>query len=152
MELVPIASPIKTRDEESLMKSRLAFAVLLLASLAQAQDPKKYRTGQLLQMESLQCTVFENPSSNANAADATICQEYVVQGDDVLFHLRPKDTKHPALLPIGKEVGYRIDEDRFFLHTSTDGKKEREYLVVSIESRGSSTSPVQTAMKVNHLQ
>jgi hypothetical protein len=152
MELVPIASPIKTRDEESLMKSRLAFAVLLLASLAQAQDPKKYRTGRLLQMESLQCTVFENPSSNANAADATICQEYVVQGDDVLFHLRPKDTKHPALLPIGKEVGYRIDEDRFFLHTSTDGKKEREYLVVSIESRGSSTSPVQTAMKVNHLQ
>jgi hypothetical protein len=134
------------------MKSRLAFAILLLASLAQAQDPKKYRTGQLLQMESLQCTVFENPSSNANAADATICQEYVVQGDDVLFHLRPKDTKHPALLPIGKEVGYRIDEDRFFLRTSTDGKKEREYLVVSIESRGSSASPMQTAMRVNHLQ
>ena len=134
------------------MKSRLAFAVLLLASLAQAQDPKKYRTGQLLQMESLQCTVFENPNSGANAADATICQEYVVQGDDVLFHLRPKDTKHPVLLPVGKEVAYRIEEDRFFLRTSTDGKKEREYLVVSIEPRGSSDSTVQTAMKINHLQ
>jgi hypothetical protein len=47
MELVPIASH-KTRDEESFMKSRLAFAVLLFVSLAQAQDPKKYRTGQLL--------------------------------------------------------------------------------------------------------
>ena len=151
MELVPIASH-KTGDEESFMKSRLAFAVLLLASLAQAQDAKKYRTGQLLQMESLQCTVFENPSSAANAADATICQEYVVQGDDVLFHLRPKDTKHAVLLPVGKEVGYRIDEDRFFLRTSTDGKKEREYLVVSIESRGRSDSTVQTAMKLNHLQ
>jgi hypothetical protein len=134
------------------MKFRLAFAVLLFASLAQAQDPKKYRTGQLLQMESLQCTVFENPSSSANAADATICQEYVVQGDDVLFHLRPKDTKHAVLLPVGKEVGYRIDEDRFFLPTSTDGKKEREYLVVSLEPRGRSDSTVQTAMKVNHLQ
>jgi len=133
------------------MKSRLAFAVLLLASLAQAQDPKKYRTGQLLQMESLQCTVFENPSSAANATDATICEEYVVQGDDVLFHLRPKDTKHAVLLPVGKEVGYRIDEDRFFLR-STDGKKEREYLVVSMERRGQSDSTVRTAMKVNHLQ
>ena len=133
------------------MKSRLAFAVLLLASLAQAQDPKKYRTGQLLQMESLQCTVFENPSSAANATDATICEEYVVQGDDVLFHLRPKDTKHAVLLPVGKEVGYRIDEDRFFLR-STDGKKEREYLVVSMERRGQSDSTVRTAMKLNHLQ
>jgi len=134
------------------MKSRLAFAVLLFASLAQAQDPKKYRTGQLLQMESLQCTVFENPSSNANAADATICQEYVVQGDDVLFHLRPKDTKHTVLLPVDKEVAYRIEEDRFFLRTSTDGKKEREYLVVSMEPHGQPDSTVQTAMKLNHLQ
>jgi len=134
------------------MKSRLAFAVLLFASLAQAQDPKKYRTGQLLQMESLQCTVFENPSSSANAADATICQEYVVQGDDVLFHLRPKDTKRPALLPVGKEVAYRIEEDRFFLRTGTDGKKEREYLVVSMEPHGQPDSTVQTAMKINHLQ
>jgi len=134
------------------MKSKLALAALLLTSLAQAQEPKKYRTGQLLQMESLQCTVFENPSSDAKAADATICQEYVVQGDDVLFHLRPKDTKHPVLLPVGKEVGYRIDEERFFLRVSTNNKKEREYLVVSMEPREKSEAAVQTAMKVNHLQ
>ena len=90
--------------------------------------------------------------STPNAADATVCQEYVVQGDDVLFHLRPKDTKHAVLLPVGKEVAYRIEQDRFFLHTSTDGKKEREYLVVSMEPRAQSDSTVQTAMKLNHLQ
>ena len=112
------------------MKSKLAFAVLLLASVAHAQDPKKYRAGQLLQMESLQCTVFENPNPSPDATDSTLCQEYVVQGDDILFHLRPKDTKHPVLLPVGKEINYRIEEDRFFLRTGAEGKKEHEYVVV----------------------
>ncbi len=132
------------------MKSNLALAALLLASLVQAQEPKKYHTGQLLQMESLQCTVFENAS--ANASDSAVCHEYVLQGDDVLFHLRAKDLKHVVLLPVGKEVGYRIEEDRFFLRVGTSDKKEHEYMVVSMEPRDLSKPSVQTAMKVNHLQ
>src|SRR5882762_8629836 len=114
------------------MKRKLALTALLLASLAQAQEPKKYHTGQLLQMESLQCTVFENSSSDANATDSAMCREYVLQGDSVLFHLRAKDAKHPVLLPVGKGVGYRIEEHRFFLHLGGD-KKEHEYLVLSME-------------------
>ncbi|MGC2197576.1 MAG: hypothetical protein WA628_23090 [Terriglobales bacterium] len=132
------------------MKSKLALAALLLASLAQAQEPKKYHTGQLLQMESLQCTVFENPS--ANVSDSAVCHEYVLQGDDVLFHLRAKDAKHFVLLPVGKEVGYRTEEDRFFLRLGAGDKKEHEYLVVSMEPRDKSEAGVQTALKVNHLQ
>lgn len=134
------------------MKSNLALAVLLAASLAHAEEPKKYHAGQLLQMESLQCTVFENQASGADATDTTVCQEYVLQGDDVLFHLRAKDTKHPLLLPVGKEVNYRIEDARFFLRLATGDRKEHEYLVVSMEPRDKSSSGVQTAMKVNHLQ
>ncbi len=134
------------------MKLKLALAALLLASLAQAREPQKYHTGQLLQMESLQCTVFENPSSDAQASDSTLCQEYVLQGEDVLFHLRAKDVKHPLLLPIGKAVSYRVEEDRFFLRLGTGDKKEHEYLVLSMERRDKSGAALQTAMKVNHLQ
>jgi hypothetical protein len=134
------------------MKLKLALAVVLLASLAQGQEPKKYHTGQLLQMESLQCTVFENPSSGANATDSAMCQEYVLQGGNVLFHLRAKDAKHPVLLPVGKEVAYRIEEDRFFLHLGAGHKKDHEYVVLSMEPREKSDVAVQTAMKVNHLQ
>ena len=47
----------------------MALAVLMLATLAQAQEPKKYHTGQLLQMESLQCTVFVNASHETDATD-----------------------------------------------------------------------------------
>lgn len=134
------------------MKTKMALAVLLLATMAQAQEPKKYHTGQLLQMESLQCTVFENASHETDAADKTLCQEYVLQGDNALFHLRAKDAKHPLLLPVGKDVDYRLEEDRFYLHVAANDKKDHEYLVVSMEPREKPTPAVQTAMKVNHLQ
>jgi hypothetical protein len=134
------------------MKINLALAVLLLASVAQAQEPKKYHTGQLLQMESLQCTVFENASHEADATDKTLCQEYVLQGDDVLFHLRAKDAKHPVMLPVGKGVDYRIEEDRFYLHLTASDRKEHEYVVLSMEPKEKSAPMVQTAMKINHLQ
>ena len=133
------------------MKTKMVLAVLLLASMAQAQEPKKYHTGQLLQMESLQCTVFENASHETDAADTTLCQEYVLQGDDVLFHLRAKDAKHPVLLPVGKDVDYRVEEDRFYLHLTRTDRKEHQYLVLSMEPREKVTQAVQTA-KVNHLQ
>ena len=132
------------------MTPKLALAALLLASLVHAQDTKKYHNGQLLQMESLECTVFENPS--ANASDSVVCQEYVLQGDEILFHLRAKDVKHTVLLPVGKEVGYRIEEDRFYLRLGAGDKKEHEYRVVAMEPRDKSGSSVQTALKVNHLQ
>ena len=120
------------------MKLKLALAALLLVTLAQAE------------MESLQCTVFENQS--ANASDSALCHEYVLQGDDLLFHLRAKDVRRPVLLPVGKEVGYRMEEDRFYLRLAASDKKEHEYLVLSIEPREKSEARVQTALKVNHLQ
>ena len=134
------------------MKTNLAIAVLLLAYSAQAQELKKYHTGQMLQMESLQCTVFANASHETDATDKTLCQEYVLQGDTVLFHLRAKDAKHPVLLPVGKNVDYRTEEDRFYLRLAANDRKEHEYLVLSMEPRDKSAPAVQTAMKVNHLQ
>lgn len=132
------------------MKLKLALAALLLVTQAQAEDAKKYHNGKLLQMESLQCTVFENQS--ANASDSALCHEYVLQGDDLLFHLRAKDVRRPVLLPVGKQVGYRMEEDRFYLRLAASDKKEHEYLVLSIEPREKSEARVQTALKVNHLQ
>ena len=133
------------------MKPRLVLVVSLLSLMAQAQEPKKYHSGQLLQMESLQCTVFENPNPDPKSADAVTCQEYVLQGDAVLFHLRAKDLKHPILLPIGKDVSYRTEEDRFFVKLNGD-RREHEYQVVSMEQRDKADAPVQSAMKINHLQ
>jgi len=133
------------------MKPKLVLAVSLLSVMAQAQEPKKYHSGQLLQMESLQCTVYENASPDPHATDAVTCQEYVLRGEDVLFHLRAKDLKHPILLPIGKEVTYRTEEDRFFVKLNGD-RREHEYQVVSMEQREKADATVQSVLKINHLQ
>jgi len=137
------------------MGRKLVLAVVLVASMAQAQEPKKYHTGRLLQMESLQCTVFENLKAGAQEPDSALCQEYVLKGDEVLFHLRAKDTKHPLLLPIGKDVEYRIEEDRFFLRLEAgekSEKKDHEYAVLSMEPSDKPAASTETAMKINHLQ
>lgn len=134
---------------------KLALAALLLVSMAQAQEPKKYHTGRLLQMESLQCTVFENPKAGDKEPDSALCQEYVLQGEEVLFHLRAKDAKHPLLLPVGKDMEYRIEEDRFFLRLEAGekgDKKDHEYAVLSMEPADKPAATTQTAMKINHLQ
>jgi hypothetical protein len=134
------------------MRSRLVLAVILITSLTRGEEPKKYRHGQLLETESLQCTVLQSSTSEVNAADSTICEEYVLEGEDVLFHLRAKDTKHPVLLPVGKEVSYRMEADRLFLRLTHNDRKEHEYLVVAMEPREKSEVPVQSARRANHLR
>jgi hypothetical protein len=106
-------------------------------------------------MESLQCTVFENLKASDKEPDSALCQEYVLKGEDVLFHLRAKDTKHPLLLPVGKDMEYRIEEDRFFLRLEAGekgDKKDHEYAVLSMEPADKPAATTQTAMKINHLQ
>jgi len=130
-----------------LMTYRMLATVLVLACMGQAQTPPKYHTGKLLQMESVQCVVFEGQHGSGSAGIAN-CQEYVLQADEVLFHFRSRDPKRPALLPVGEMAQYRIEEGHFFLRA---GGHEREYSVVSMEPRESAAAPVKSA-KVNHLQ
>lgn len=134
------------------MGKRVALTILLLASLARAEEPKKYHSGQLLQTESLECTVFQSSNSDLKTADSAICQEYVLEGEDILFHLRAKDRRHSVLLPVGRQVRYRMEEDRFFLLLAGNDRKEHEYLVVAVEPREKSEPPKHTASTVNHLE
>jgi len=62
-----------------------------------------------------------------------LCQEYVLRSDRVLYRIRPRDEKHPVLLPIGEDADFRIQKDRLFLKvTEFDNGKEKDYNVVSM--------------------
>jgi len=62
-----------------------------------------------------------------------LCQEYILRGERVLYRIRPRDEKHPVLLPIGEDADFRIEKDRLFLKvTEFDNGKERDYNVVSM--------------------
>ena len=60
-----------------------------------------------------------------------LCQEYVLETAKVVYHIRPKDDKHPALLPIGEKAQFRIDKDMMKLRVEDADDKERDYVVRS---------------------
>jgi hypothetical protein len=127
--------------------TRLLTIMLALTCLAQAQAPSKYHTGKLLQMESVQCVVAEAQHATAPASTVN-CEEYVLEGEGVLFHFRARDPKHPVRLPVGHTAQYRIVQGHFLLRVD---RTEQEFVVVSMEPRESMAAPVRSA-RVNHLQ
>jgi len=68
---------------------------------------------------------------------ALLCQEYVLQSDTVIYRIRPRDEKHPVLLPVGQQTQFRIQRDKMLLQVEDLDAKEREYSVVSMTARQS---------------
>src|SRR5205807_2607533 len=54
-----------------------------------------------------------------------LCQEYVLQTNRVVYRIRPKDDKHPALLPIGETAQFRIHKDKLILRVAESGGKKK---------------------------
>jgi hypothetical protein len=67
--------------------------------------------------------------------EQVLCQEYVLQGDRIVYHIRPTDSKHPQLLPVGDNVQYRTHKDKMYVLNSEGDTKEREYSVISMQIR-----------------
>jgi hypothetical protein len=70
-----------------------------------------------------------------------LCQEYLLQTNRIIYRIRPKDDKHPALLPVGEKAQFHIEKDHMKLRVEDLDDKEREYVVVSMTPR----AEVQTA-------
>jgi hypothetical protein len=122
------------------------MSVIVLASLAQAKEPRHYQTGTLLQMDSAECGVDENSGKSVigelvgtdsahKKSKALLCQEYLLQTDTLIYRIRPRDEKHPVLLPVGQKAQFRIHKDKMLLRVEDADGKEREYSVVSMTPR-----------------
>src|SRR5690348_3671687 len=119
-----------------------ALTAIVLSPAAQAKE-KHYQSGKLLRMDSVPCGMDQkNGKSLAGEMLGTdsahmktkelLCQEYVLQTDKIVYHIRPKDDKHPALLPIGEKAQFRLDKDKMVLRVEDLDDKDREYFVVSM--------------------
>jgi hypothetical protein len=128
----------------------LVLASLLLAATAYAKEPKTYQDGKLLQMDSVQCGTDEN--AKKGKTHDLLCQEYAVETDQVVYRVRPRDEKHPVLLPIGQNAQFRLEKNKMLLRVESLDNKEREYVVVSIKPRADSTAADATPARLNHLQ
>lgn len=137
--------------------------VLGLAVAAYAKEPKPYQTGKLLQMDSVQCGVAEKDGksfagemlgtdSGSKKTHELLCQEYVLQSERTIFRIRPRDEKHPVLLPVGDQAQFRLEKDKMVLRVEDLDNKDRDYIVVSMTPRTDSSSADATPARLNHLQ
>lgn len=124
----------------------LVALVLVVCALAQAKDAKFYQKGTLTQMEAVSCGYEEKDGKGIAGAligsdsehkktHETLCQEYVLRSDRMLYRIRSKDEKHPVLLPVGDSVQFRIKKDRMLLLAPEVDNKEREFFVTSMTPR-----------------
>jgi hypothetical protein len=125
-----------------------AVAILLvgIAFAAHAKDAPSYDKGVLVQMDSSACgyaekdgktvagQIFGTDGQHKNTKEV-LCQEYMLQTDRITYRIRPKDDKHPVLLPVGETAQFRIHKDKLLLRVPEADGKEREYLVLSMTPR-----------------
>lgn len=138
------------------IKKMTLAACLVLAGTCAAKE-HDYQKGTLLKMDSTSCGMQEKGSKSVTGellgtdgqskkTQEMLCQEYVLQSDRVVYRIRPKDDKHPALLPIGETAQFRIQKDKLILKVAEGSDdKEREYIVVSMTPRPD--APPQVASK-----
>ena len=131
---------------------RIALFALLGASFAYARDQRAPQSGTLLQMDSVECGTDQKSAKSITGEiigtdsahqkmHTLLCQEYLLQTDRLIYRIRPKDDKHPALLPVGEKAQFHIEKDHMKLRVEDLDDKEREYVVVSMSPR----AEVQTA-------
>ena len=136
------------------MKYTLVFA-LLCGSLLFAKNRPQPQSGSILQMDSVQCGTDQKSdksfageligTDNAHQKMHTLlCQEYVVQTDRIVYRIRPRDDKHPMLLPVGEQAQFYIEKDYMKLRVEDLDGKEREYVLVTMTPRA------QTQTAENH--
>ncbi len=139
------------------MRVRLVLGVVLLASVVYAKEPKPHQSGKLLQMESVACGVDENSGKSVvgeligtdsahKKTHEMLCQEYVLQSEKIIYRIRPRDEKHPVLLPVGEQAQFRMQKDKMILRVEDLDDKDREYNVVSMTPR-EDAGPEKAALK-----
>src|ERR1700685_2651277 len=126
-------------------KSLIAALLLMLAgsSIAGAKD-KKGQRGMLESMQSVPCGAKERGVTGLGSVFASVgvehvnsheqlCPQYLLRTDEMDYHIRPLDTKHAAVLPVGDEAEFKIRKDRMFLRVVDSKNKATAYQVVAMQ-------------------
>jgi hypothetical protein len=125
---------------------RALLCVAFCISFAYGKDHPVAQSGTLLQMDSVECgtdaksgKTFAGEVLGTDSAHqkmhTLLCQEYLLQSERVIYRIRPKDDKHPALLPVGEKAQFHIEKDHMRLRVEDLDSKERDYFVVSMTPR-----------------
>ena len=129
---------------KSLLLVAFAF-VLAFPPQAIAEKHKKVsERGMLERMEAVPCgakqrglsglgSVFASAGIEHVNSNEKLCAQYLLRTDEMEYHIRPTDGKHPAVLPVGHEAEFKIKKDRMYLKVPDGDRKVRTYEVVAMK-------------------
>jgi len=123
-----------------------AAASILVSSSAYAKDPKPHQVGQVSQSKAVPCSTTRSHNTQ------TLCQEYVLESQNVSYYIRPRDHKHTVNLQTGDRAGFRLNKSMMLLRTEESGSKERPFVVISVSPASHTSTADVRSMRVNHLQ
>ena len=66
------------------------------------------------------------------ARGITSTGKYTLKSEKVTYRIRPREEKHPALLPVGETAQFRIKKDTMLLRLPEMDSKEHSYIVVGM--------------------
>jgi hypothetical protein len=134
------------------VKAAIISALLLMQILPALAGDKKDKKRQpnramIEKMEAVPCgarerglsgigSVFASAGVTHVNSDEKLCPQYLLRTDDMEYHIRPTDGKHPDVLPIGKEGEFKIKKDEMYLRVPDGDRKMRTYHVVAAKPLG----------------
>jgi hypothetical protein len=83
-------------------------------------------------------------------SDEKLCPQYLLRTDDMEYHVRPLDHKHPRLLPIGQEGEFKISKDVLEMKIPDGDHKKRRYQVVAMKPIDHADSPEVGSYKMKY--
>ena len=131
------------------MKTSILLALMVLSAipLTAGEKKDKLQRGMVEKMEAVSCGARQKGVTGFGAIWASVgitsvnskenlCPQYLVRTDTNEYEVRPTDSKHPDVLPIGHEGQFKIKKDHMLLTMgNSDGgdRKTRVYQVVSVK-------------------
>ena len=126
--------------------STMFFVVLVLYSAtvwAKDKDGPSFEKGTVTAMNAVECgfdaksgegiggMILGTDSQHVKNREV-LCQEYTLKTEKITYRIRPREEKHPALLPVGETAQFRIKKDVLILRMPEFDSKEHSYQVVSM--------------------
>jgi hypothetical protein len=128
--------------------SLMIMLLLVVAVSAVAEKKKQAQRGLLESMQSVPCGAKERGLTGLGSMVGSVgvqhvnsheqlCPQYLLRTDEMDYHIRPLDTKHAAVLPVGHEAVFKIKKDRLYLRMADGDKKAIAYQVVAMQPMNS---------------
>ena len=123
----------------------LAILTVLITLPGFASDAKKHPDRAMIErMEAVPCGAHEHGLTGLGSvwasvgvthvnSDEKLCPQYMLRTDDMEYHVRPLDHKHPVLLPVGREGEFKIKKDGMDMRVVDGDHKMRHYQVVAMK-------------------